>query len=324
MAGLKFGLLSGLRGEFSWNLGANSPVVHKELNPNKDWLQYRAEHEIQFNYEHSYDTLMCVSYSANNCLETLMMYYLSNNLIEPEKVRWLTDSGYFTNGFINFSDRYVGINGKTTSQGAYMFNVARGLENNGGIPQSMFGLADNFKDNIDYKFITVPMIDLGREFLKNFTINYEWLDNVSEGLKYGPVQVSVVFQNGDEGTILSPTGTPNHAVSVLKEEADCYVIWDHYSIQLKRYAKDKVFSPMLYSITINNINMDIAKFIDEHDLYWVQNSNTGQFGRIMRDKLYVVNSDDRAALILLDDKMRTEKSVKVTNNEWLALPKINF
>ena len=110
MEELKLGLIEG-QGQFDWRLGANSPVVHTPLNSSGDWTDYLPEHEIQFNLDKLYDTLMCVSYSAANCLETLLMYYISKSLVPSEFVKWLQNNGYFKNGFINFSDRFIGVNG---------------------------------------------------------------------------------------------------------------------------------------------------------------------------------------------------------------------
>ena len=59
--------------------------------------------------------------------------------------------------------------------------------------------------------------------------------------------------------------------------------------------------------------LDLEKFFKENDLKWAQNSNTGQFGRVMQNKLMVIESSDRGALALLDDKMRKEPSIKLTN-----------
>jgi hypothetical protein len=82
-------------------------------------------------------------------------------------------------------------------------------------------------------------------------------------------------------------------------------------------------------IQINNfMEKDSEQFLKDNDLKFVQNSNSGQFGRIMQGRLMVVDSDDRGTLMLLDDKMRTEPSIKITQAEWEELDKggylINF
>ena len=110
--------------------GVNSPLEKKELI--SDWNKYKPTHEIQFinsGYMNAFDTQACVSFSATDCLETLFMYYLHNALMGgADSVKWLADNGYFdSNGDINFSDRFVAINGNTGPHGAYQWEIAQGI-----------------------------------------------------------------------------------------------------------------------------------------------------------------------------------------------------
>jgi hypothetical protein len=169
------------------------------------------------------------------------------------------------------------------------------------------------------------MYALGKEFLKRFNINYEWVDNFSEELKYSPIQNVVSFENYVNPTDnLSPPGDTKHAVegvfatAIYNEERDTY--WQIF----KRYNPAFTHSYMSFKLTINNNNsMDTAKFLKDNDLKWVRNSNTGAFGRIMQGKLFTIQTTDRAALILLDDKVRTN-GITIPNNEWVQLPQANF
>jgi hypothetical protein len=69
--------------------------------------------------------------------------------------------------------------------------------------------------------------------------------------------------------------------------------------------------------------MDIQKFLKDNDKKFVRNSNTGSFGRILQNKLFVANTADRATLMLLDDKVR-DGGVQITNAEWEQLPREDF
>jgi len=148
----------------------------------------------------NYDTEFCVSFSANKIIGALFTYYIINNLISAEDLAWLKDPvvngvhypSYLLNGFINFNERFTAINGQTSAHGAYQYLVANGIHNCGLIPQPMFPYADNFNDNIDAKFITQEMKDLGKEFIKRFPINYEWVNDTSY-LQYCPLQGIVEF-----------------------------------------------------------------------------------------------------------------------------------
>ena len=310
-------------GQFDWFASGNSSITHDIVVD--DWKDYKIEHEIQ--WTGTYDTLFCVTYSALDVIGSLFMYYLSHNLISPENVLWLKDNGYFKNGFINFNERFSAINGETSNNGAYQYKVANGIKNYGLIPQDLFPLADNFKDNIDKKFITEKMYELGKEFLKRFSINYEWVTDLKESIKSSPVQLIVKFANYENpNDILEPKGEPNHAVKCVYICDEYHEIDDTYWQQYKRYHPDYTFSPMAFKLTSNNTTMtpqEVTQFLKTNDKKWVRNSQTGSFGRILQGKLFTFETKDRAALALLDDRVRTN-GVQITNDIWFALPKTNF
>lgn len=324
-------------GKYDWVSGGNSAIIRKELVPNMDWKPYAGEQEIQFLYEYLYDTLFCVSFSACSNIARFFMYYLSNNLMPAGDVLWLKDPvvdgvhypSYFKNGFINFNERYVALNGGTTNKGAYQYAVGNGIRDFGLIPQSMFPYADNFNDNISHKFITNEMFALGKEFNKRFSINYEWVYNIDEALKYGPVQAVVRFANYEKPEdILSPNGETNHCIEIIFSTNSYYEIDDTYNQQIKRYAKDKVHSFLAYSLTINKNNMDVAKFLRDNDKKQVRNTITGAYGVIYRGQLFVINQD-RAGLYMIDRDARgllgKLSTVNVNQSEWDALNSgVNF
>ena len=110
----------------------------------------------------------------------------------------------------------------------------------------MFPYSDNFQDNIDPRFITQEMKDLGKEFLKRLGLNYEWADN-TDYLKYSPLQGVVRFAKSDDpNAILSPIGKTNHAIEVVAKTPAYDLIDDSYYQVYKRYNPKKVFSLMAY------------------------------------------------------------------------------
>lgn len=318
----KSGVLLG-KWPYDWIAWGNSPIQREVLVVGGDWKPYQVEHEIQ--WTGTYDTLFCITYSALECIGALFMYYVNNGLISPSNVSWLKTQGYFKNGFINFNERFNAILGETTSQGAYQYKVANAIKNYGLIPQDMFPLADNFQDNIDPKFITESMYALGKEFLKRFSINYEWVEDIKEALKYSPVQFVVKYANYiNPEDILAPNGAYNHAVEGVYSVTGYNELRDTYWQIFKRYNPAFTASFLAYNLTVNNnINMDTTKFLKDNDKKWVRNVNTGQFGRVLQNKLFTVQSTDRGTLILLDDKVR-ENGVQITNEDWVKLPKTNF
>lgn len=319
---IKSGVLIG-RGKFDWQAGGNSPIVHEILMPDKNWKKIELEHEIQFNYDKLYDTLFCVTYSSLKTIAKVLTVLESLGAFTAEQLKVLAK--YKKNGKYNFSERFTGTLGETTTNGAYQYKIAQAIRNYGLIPQDMFPLADNFQDNIDKKFITQEMYDCGKEFLDIISINYEWVESVLEYLQYSPIPLIVRYANYEKPEdILKPEGELNHQVCGVYATVDYNEIEDTYNQRYKRYKPDYTHNFMAFYITINKKSMDTAKWLKENDKKWVQNVNTGQFGRVLQGKLMVVESKDRGTLMLLDDKMRTEPSIKITNSEWESLDKINF
>lgn len=318
-------------GEQDWFAGGNSPIVRKVLLKDGNWKVNAIPNEIQVvNYgsTEQYDTSMCVSYSITDALEYNLMEMLRQGLIPKETAKWLKEKGYFENGSINFSERFIAVLGETKSNGAYIHKVANAVKNFGLIPQKMFPMADNFNDNIDPKFITQEMKDLGKEFLTHLAMNYEWINDFDseEYLKYSALTCIGQFANYDKpDDILDPPTKNGHAMCEVKETDEYKEIDDSYWQQFKKYKKDKLQAFMAFYLTpLKAKNMDTQKWIKDNDLKWFQNSNTGQFGRVLRGKLMIVPSSDRASALLIDDKMRTEPSVKLTQAEFELLQKDNL
>ena len=319
------------QGKQDWYAGGNSPIDRSILLQGGNWKENAIPNEIQVvNYgsNNQYDTSMCVSYGITDAIEYNLMEMLRQNLIPAETSKWLKDNGYFKNGSINFSERFIAVKGETQSYGAYMYKVANAVKNFGLIPNDMFPMADNFNDNIDPKFITQEMLDMGKEFLKHFAINYEWLNNNDSKtfLEYSTLPCMGQFYNYvNPDDILNPPTSSGHCMVEVNETNEYKEIDDSYWQQFKKYNKDKLQSFMAFYLTPLKINnMNTQKWIEDNDLKWFQNSNTGQFGRVLRGKLLMVPSTDRASALLIDDKMRTEPSVKLTQAEFELLEQDNL
>jgi len=310
---IKSGVILG-RGKFDWIAGGNSAIQHDILIPNKDWKQIKVEREIQWTGK--YDTLFCVTYSALKSLAKLLTYLEGEGLLTKKQLDFWAD--YKVNGMYNFSERFSGTLGETTTYGAYQFKIANAIRKFGLVPQSMFELADNFQDNIDKKFITEEMYAKGRESLEYIAINYEWVDNLMDNLQFSPVQTIVKFENYiNPEDILSPDGTLNHAVTGVYAVTEYDEIEDTYWQEFKRYNPDYTHSCMAYYITLinNNNNMDTTTFLKVNDKKWVRNKNNGAFGRVLQNKLFTADTQDRGTLMLLDDKVR-ENGIQISNEEW--------
>ncbi len=311
------------RGEYDWIAGANSPIAKTILVPNLDWKPWKGKHEIQFvNGNEPYDTLFCVTYSALGIIVMILNYCIEKGLIPEEDLQWLKDEGYIgADGKIDFSERFTGTLGETTNQGAYQFKIAQAIKNYGLIPQKDLELADNFKDNIDKKFISEANYAKGEEWKKRFYVNWEWIFDIFDALQYSPVQVIVRFANYSyPEEILTPTGTPNHSVAGVFTATNYDEIRDTYWQEFKRYAKTHTFSMMAFNITfLNKINMNVEKFIKDNDKNQVRNVNTGAYGVIYGGKLLEIKQE-RAGLYMIDREARgligKQTTKQITNSEW--------
>lgn len=296
------------RGEYDWQAGANSPIERKVLVQDGNWKALSIPHEVQvvnLGELSTYDSMMCVSYNGvTDALEYILMQMLRLNMIPPYKVTWLKDKGYFENGCINFSERFVGTLGETTSAGAYQYKIANAAKNYGLIPQKMFQPAKTFSENIDKKFITPEMLALGREFAKLFRINYEWIQDFQtrEFLKYSPVSCYGRYGTG-EG-ILSPTEGGYHSMLQVAETNEYREIDDSYWQQFKKYKKTSLEGFMVFYIDASENQMFILKdYIASHDLFLIRNTITGAYGVIYQGKGMLI-TPERAGLFLIDRDAR--------------------
>ena len=324
---IKNGVLLG-RKKHDWIAGANSPINKIVLMPSLNWKQHLSKQELQFLTEYTYDTLFCVTFSALKIIASLFNYFIKAGLMSIEDMKWLKDEGYLINGEVNFNERWIGVLGGTTDQGSYQYKVGNAIKNFGLLAQGDFPMADNFNDNIDKKFCEDWMFAKGKRFIKRFFINYNWvLDNgLDEALKYSPVQTIVKFANyTNPSDILKPEGSLNHSVVDIFLSPSYNEVSDTYNQEFKRYGKNYTHSYMAYSLTLlnNTKNMTKEKFLLENDRKWVRNINTGAFGRILQETLFVAKTKDRATLMLLDDKVR-ENGITISDTEWNELPKEDF
>jgi hypothetical protein len=321
------------RGEYDWQAGANSPIKRVELMKDGNWKSVSIPNEIQFLFagtDYAYDTLMCVSFNGTtDAIEYIMMQQLRLGMIPNWKVNWLKEKGYFENGVLNFNERFIAIMGETTSQGAYVYKVANAMRNYGLIPQKMFPYAKNFKDNIDRKFVTQEMLDLGAEFKKLFQINFEWVPEAEtkEFMKYSPLAVTGRFGNMEGDAPIDPQNNLWHSMLQVTETADYREIDDSYWQQFKKYKKTALSNFLAYYVDASDNTMfDRAKFIKEHDLFIIRNTSDGTYGVIYHNEPLLI-TPERAGLFMIDRDARglvgANKEAQLNAQDWLALKVVN-
>jgi hypothetical protein len=300
-----------------WKAGAFSPLTLPVLTD--DWTSYKPEKELQFIMsDPPFETSCCVSFATNNVIETLMMYRLRNNLVSKEDVLWLNQNGYFLNGFINFSDRFTAINGKTDKQGAYQFEVANGVKKCGLIPESLLpNKAKTYEEYMNPRAITPAMMVLGLEFAKRFPIYYQWIDDIEEGVKLSPLTCSVRYAQG-EG-ILAPQGQQNHRVMIVKD-FDAYAqILDSYWQEFKDYDKKCIYSPMGFYIIKN---MD--KFIpQDNKLYLLVEGPSQRLAMGLEGRLVIYNDKIDTLLNSASRSKSYQIPIPLTLEMWNSADKVD-
>jgi len=322
--------------------GVSSPIEQVRLLLSRDWKPYSSRHEKQ---NMGFETSACLLFSDLDCLESLFNFLLKTGQIDDETVQWLIEKGYIIDGKIEFSDRYAAqFAGIIPLIGTMQYKAANAVTNNNGrtahlIPEAMlpYTTVGAYKNpdptpggyyNPDER--TKEMAELEAEFNKRFLISWFYVENVDQALYGSPLGAVVHYADG--AGILKPEGAYNHGIAIPSQGDNYYDIDDSYSNQYKRYEKGYVANFIGFKITINKTTMNTLQFTIDNDLAWVQNEQTGQFGRIMQKKLRPIRSEDKGAEILLDEKVRTNKilkdgkrqAAKLTEAEWQALPKLDF
>lgn len=168
------------------------------------------------------DFMDCASRDPHNTLELFFNYAYRNNLMKPENKVWLFNKGYivFHDGlpYVEFSDRFTAILSGTTKDGNSMKAPRQSIHSNGLIPKQMLPANSKmrFADYHNRKDITKEMMDLGKEFLTRFAINYEQyrISDLESMLRKYPVGLAGFawgFPNKD-GIYERRAGSPlNHA-----------------------------------------------------------------------------------------------------------------
>lgn len=155
----------------------------------------------------------------------------------------------------NFSDRWVGIVAGTQPPGNQPHIVAEAARKAGLVDEHVLPFTDDI-DTVD-KFYTPkplpgPLTSKGAEFLRQHTIQHEWVDSTHEILKYAlqfsPIGIAVVaWYRGEDGLYYFPEGArPNHDSTLVDyEEGQYWLVFDSYpdddGSYLKKLRWDTVF-----------------------------------------------------------------------------------
>lgn len=222
-----------------WVAGGETGITYKE-NTNGDWTPWLPANELQSG---NIDSMSCVSFSALKCLAIQLKWLLANNKVPQGAVDFLNSNGYMLNGEPNFSERFTAKMSGTTQQGNWNINVWDSIRKDGLLPESSY--PSDFTSWAEWaKEIPAELQVKAKEFLKYFTIKYQWVSSgqplnendsktiLSMWLKQSPLQADIpICPNYGSGEVY-PCGARNsqHAITIYKIVKDIGLyIADHYN-----------------------------------------------------------------------------------------------
>lgn len=199
------------------------------LNEKGDWRDYLPIFEHQ---RKSIESNSCVSFGIASALEML------------HKLHYKTEP--------NYSDRYISKTSETDpDSGNTPKRVAAAVREHGTVPEKEWPFVDNLEEY--FKEIPQRLIDMGMEWLNDYSFGYEWSDQsqLKEALKRSPVGVAVsAWQQNEAGEYIH-FGRYNHwVVLVAFDEQDRGIIFDSYEESLKTMVEGYEFGfPQIYVLS---------------------------------------------------------------------------
>lgn len=237
-----------------FKIGAESGIA-KTVRETKGWQNYLPSNEHQARA--MLDTMACVSFSANNCIETLLNRELAKNRLPQKHKQFLQDNGYIEDGKVNLSDRYLAKASGTTAQGNSLIKVADTFRHKGAVPEKTWPWPDMDastplaeKRARYYAEIPEYISELGRQFAELFNIQYQWVTlgqndptTLAMALLTGPIQIASSVCNPwttkDNAPAIAGCGCgTGHATMIYKMDEKGTHILDHYQAFKKTLAKN--------------------------------------------------------------------------------------
>lgn len=189
-------------------MGAFTKIKPAIRVPSGKWGPYLPTYEKQYNY--SFDTLSCTTFSALNSVEMQLNWLMKNGYFSQLNIEQLTSMGYLDeNKLFNFSDRFTAIQSGTTRLGNYFTVVWESIRTVGLLPEKDFPFGDckTWEEYHDSSKITQSMITKAKKFLDIIQIQYEWVfyksdesglteneeNTVDEAMTQAPMQIGIAI-----------------------------------------------------------------------------------------------------------------------------------
>lgn len=232
-------------------IGGTLPYIVE--NPTGDWTSYLPLGEWQ--RIDNVDLMACVTFSALNVLETL--YYFK------------------TGQRRNFSDRFTAKMSGTTLQGNYLYLVADSVRKDGLVDESDWSAPDDTTWDSYYADIPQAVKDKAKDFLKDWIVQYEFIDVTRESLLYhlkqSPVQVVI----------------PGHAIMNFYTEVDVYHYFDSYEPFVKERT-DGFVTALKYVMTKKDMKPDLQEIAILYKTVFGRDPDAGASGYVGQDLAFVL------------------------------------
>lgn len=302
-----------------WRFGGYSAMDYQVLEQEGQWLDYLPIKEDQHAIEQwKFDSMACVSFSANNCLETMYKRRYSNSL--------------------NLSDRFLAKVSETTFKGNWLYKVADAIRDYGFVSEEDWPfLAVDRDGDGDYDwsdfYLDIPddVKKKARIVLESYDIHYEWVgtgtkEQVMYALRFSPLQVTLRYASqglaDSNGVIQWDGNSTDHATMLVGYKPyEYWYIFDTYSPYLKKIAWDYPINDWAMRFNIKEKTMSKVPIIQNALVFEAE--GTGRAGLFVDDKIVV----DDLSKILLQYEMRNKtfpNTKNLTSEQFNAYPHVDF
>lgn len=223
-------------------------------------LRYLPDGVLQFNLV--MDTNGCAARGPVNIYKSKFDYFYDNGM-HPALRAWCDQEHfiggkpyrYRVNGRFIFDETFIEILSGTTKDGNSLKAPLDTIRNVGLIPE-ILPLDRNmtWEQYMDRSRITDEMLELGKQFLRRFSLNYEKVSRsqFTEAWNDDPIDVALFAWPSPVNDVYPRTeGSFNHAIATFT--GDIYAL-DNYEPFLKRLAKDYNFFEWGYSLSVTAQN----------------------------------------------------------------------
>jgi hypothetical protein len=289
------GFLPDVIKESDWEFGSEKTFGAQILVADGNWEPYLPALEIQKN--RFMDSWSCVSYAILNGIEAL-----AKRLFD---VDW------------NKSDRFISnISGTIPGKGNSPSKVLDAITHNGLVPEEVFPFTEDMseKEYFNKSAITPQIKQIGKDFLKDYEIQYSWVvtnsfnkEKTLEALKYSPLPTAVDFGSPVSGGIIQPKlpNGYNHFELLIRGEKNVkWITYNSYENCFKQYHWNYLFYPPRM--------LNLVKYGAKADLSLVRDGNTG--------KIYLMDSDQVLHWIITPEVFKIYFGESAWNNHiWQNL-----